>query len=77
MSLILMANSMLGGIKEVKMEEIITVRCYYKEEKLTKTDAYKKYREAYECSDGSEKERYMEVLMDLADGKDYCDDKVY
>ena len=58
-------------------KELITVRCYYKEEKITRADAIKKYREGYECSDGSEKERYMEVLIDLLDGKDYCDDKVY
>ena len=34
------------------------------------------YREAAACSDGSEKERYMEILMDLYAGLDYCSDKV-
>ena len=58
-------------------DEVITVRCYYKEKSMTRAEALKKYREAYYCSDGCEKARYMEVLMDLLDGKDYCDDKVY
>ena len=58
-------------------DEIITVRCYYQEEKLSRKDAFMKYRAAYYCSEGSEHERYAEVLVDLMDGKDYCDDKVY
>lgn len=57
--------------------EIITVRCYYKEEKITRKDALKKYRDGYYCSDGSERERYAKVLMDLMADKTYCDDKVY
>lgn len=60
-----------------KRNEIITVRCYYKEKKMTRAKALKLYREGYECCEGSEKERYSEILMDLMDGKDYCDDKVY
>lgn len=60
-----------------KGNEMITVRCYYKEEKITRAEAIKKYTEGYECSEGSERERYMEILMDLMNEKDYCDDKVY
>lgn len=64
--------------KRTKTSDVmVTVRCYNEEEKLTKAEALKKYKEGFECSDGSERERYMEILSDLMDGKDYCDDKVY
>ena len=49
------------------MSDIVTVRCYYKEEKMERAEAIEKYKEAYKWSDGCEKERYMEVLMDLMD----------
>lgn len=59
------------------MNDIVTVRCYYEEEKMERDKAIKLYKECFACSDGSEKERYAEILFDLMDGKDYCDDKVY
>ena len=55
--------------------DIVTIKCYGKEEKMERAEAIEYYREGVENSDGSERERYMEILMDLYDGKDYCSDK--
>ena len=57
--------------------DIVTIRCYYEERKMTRKDALALYREGVESCDGCEKMRYMEILLDLMDGKNYCDDKVY
>lgn len=58
------------------MKNKVTIYCYYKETQMDRDKAIAFYREAAACSDGSEKERYMEILMDLYAGLDYCSDKV-
>lgn len=49
--------------------------CYNKEHKFaTKKDAVKFFTDAYNCSDGSEAERYANILVQLNSGKKVCSD---
>ena len=55
---------------------MIEIRCYNKVEKWTsRNKAIEFYTEGAMCSEGHEKMRYMNILMDLYAGKDYCDDR--
>ena len=55
--------------------DIVTIKCYNKEEQMERLKAIKFYREALLGSDGSERGRYMEILIDLYNGLTYCSDK--
>lgn len=59
------------------MSKKVTIRCYYKEEKMDRDKALEFYKKACAMCEGSERERYLEIVMDLMADKDYCDDKVY
>lgn len=57
-------------------EEKIIVKCYGSEKTYnSRKEAIKEFREAAEWSDGCERERYMNILLDLYDGKKYCTDE--
>lgn len=59
-----------------KKNDIVTIRCYGKEQKMSREDAKKFYLTCMACSEGSERERYTNVYLDLEDGLDYCTDRV-
>ena len=64
----------IKGENKLKQEKII-VKCYGKEQEYkSRKAAIQEFREAAEWSDGCEKERYMNILLDLYDGKTYCTD---
>lgn len=50
------------------MAQMVKVTCYGKTEELTKEEATNKYMEAYAWSDGSERERYANILFGLMTG---------
>ena len=52
--------------------DIVTIRCYNTEEKMTRGEAIKKYGDGVEFCEGSERERYVEILMQLLAGNTYC-----
>lgn len=54
---------------------MVTIKCYNKETQMERKEAIRFYKEAVACCEGSERDRYMNVLMDLLDGKDYCTDE--
>ena len=60
--------------KEVKNPKYFCT-CYGEEHKFaTKKDAINFFLDAYNCSDGSEAERYASILMQLDSGKKVCSD---
>lgn len=60
--------------KEVKNPKYFCT-CYNEEHKFaTKKDAVKFFTEAYNCSDGSEADRYANILAQLCAGKKVCSD---
>ena len=54
--------------------DIVTIHCYGDTETKTRLDAIKFYRECAVMSEGCEKERYMNILLDLYSGKKECYD---
>ncbi len=61
--------------KEIVEREKIIVKCYGKEKTYhSRKEAIKEFREAADWSEGCERERYMNILLDLYDGKTYCTD---
>lgn len=57
------------------MNDIVTISCYGKEEKMSRLDAMKKYQECVLCSEGSERDRYVNILVALLNGDKYCSDR--
>ena len=50
--------------------------CYGEEQEFTtRKEAINFYKECAEWSEGCERERYINILLDLYDGKRYCTDK--
>lgn len=54
---------------------MVTISCYGKLEQLEREDAIAKYTEAVAATEGSERDRYMDILMDIYEGKDFCSDR--
>lgn len=55
-------------------KEIICV-CYGKEHKFkTRKQAMDFFLECMACSDGSERDRYVNIYLELKSGKNYCTD---
>ena len=46
----------------------VKITCYGKTEEMERKDAIKLYRECADCSEGSERERYVNILFGLMDG---------
>lgn len=55
--------------------KVVTIKCYGKEETMDRAKAIEFYEEGCACCEGSERDRYTEILMDLYAGLDYCSDK--
>ena len=48
--------------------DIVKVTCYGRTETLTRNEALRKYSEAILGSDGSERDRYAQIVAELVDG---------
>jgi len=46
----------------------VKITCYGKTETMERKAALKFYREAADCSEGSERERYVNIIFGLIDG---------
>lgn len=57
-----------------KNNDIVTIKCYGTEEKMTRKAAIAKYQEAAAVCEGSEKERYTNIYFQLLDGNMVCTD---
>lgn len=57
-----------------KMTDKVKITCYGETEEMTRGQALKKYKQAMRCCEGSERERYCNIVMDLEDGKTECKD---
>ena len=59
----------------MKGTDLVKVTCYGTTTEMTRKAAIKEYRQAIRASEGSERDRYMNILMDLEDGKKECSDR--
>ena len=57
------------------MNDTVTVICYNKKETMSRKEAIKKYEEGMLCCEGSERDRYTNVYLDLISGKTVCTDE--
>lgn len=57
-----------------KSNDIVTIYCYNQKEVTTRQKAIKFYKKAVQCCEGSERDRYTNILMDLLDGMKICKD---
>lgn len=53
------------GVIKMKSKDLVTIVCYNKVETREREEALKFYRNGFNCSDGAEKERYANIIMDL------------
>ena len=63
--------------KEIRnnKKDIVSIICYGKEEQMERNKAIKLYEEGMLCCDGSEKERYTNIYLDLINGLKVCRDE--
>lgn len=59
----------------VKKRDLVTIICYGQKQERTRDDALKFYHDCVQNSDGNERRRYMNILLDLMYGKTICYDK--
>jgi len=59
------------------MDDIVTVTCYGKTEKMTRREALSEYLEGMRCCEGSEAERYETIYFQLLDGAMEASDMEY
>lgn len=56
--------------------DMVKITCYGETETMERKAAMKFYRECADCSDGSERERYVNILFGLMDGlSEVCDER--
>ena len=48
--------------------DMVKITCYGKTEMMTRADAIKLYREGVACCEGSERDRYTNILIGLLNG---------
>lgn len=66
---------MVKNTKATKNEKIIC-KCYGTEQEFSSRSKAKKfYLECIAWSEGAERDRYVNILLDLEDGKNYCTDE--
>ena len=59
------------------MDDVVVITCYNKTSKMVRKDAMMHYLEWLLCTEGSEQERYANILRQLFMGKMECNDLVY
>jgi hypothetical protein len=59
------------------MGDVVRITCYRRTEVRTRKEAMMFYLEGALCSEGSEQERYMNILRQLFLGYMECNDLVY
>lgn len=58
-----------------KKKDMVTITCYGKQEIRERNEAMQFYRDCALNSEGHERNRYFNILMDLMDGKTECSDR--
>ena len=55
-------------------KDMVTIHCYGREEKMEREKAKAFYLDCMMNSDGSERDRYTQIYMDLMNGEKICSD---
>ena len=62
-------------MNKLKDEDIVQVTCYGSTETMTRAKAIAKYYECIFCSEGAERDRYVEIYGQLLDGVKHATDE--
>ena len=62
------------GKKKASLNDVVSIICYNQQETMLRKDAIKKYAECMACSEGSERDRYVDIYMQLMAGYTECHD---
>ena len=60
--------------KRPSLDDIVTITCYNQTEEMVRRDAIKFYAEGMACCEGSERDRYTDIYLQLMDGNMVCHD---
>ena len=60
-----------------KKKDMVTISCYGRKTVMEREEAKKFYLECMAFSEGSERERYVNVYLGLVGGLDYCTDDMH
>lgn len=66
----------MQGLSQSKLNELVSVTCYRKTEKMTRREALRFYYEGMCCSEGSEHERYETIFFQLMQGRRIVSDEI-
>ena len=69
-----MPNQLNPNIQWPSINDEVVIVCYGKTEKMSRRDAMIKYHEGMVCCDGSERERYTNIFLELLEGRKVCSD---
>ena len=61
--------------KKEQKNDVVTIKCYGTVEKMRRQEAIKEYKEGMLYCDGSERDRYTTIYLQLIDGYKYCTDE--
>ena len=63
--------------KDIPYKSVVTTCCYNTivEHWATRASALADFRDSIECSEGAERDRYVQIYLKLQQGLTYCDDK--
>lgn len=59
---------------EYEKKDIVTIVCYGHKKQMERDEAIRFYREGFFCSEGSEQNRYANILIGLYGGDIVCTD---
>lgn len=57
-----------------RKDDIVTITCYGTTKRMSRNKAIKFYLEGMQCCEGSERERYTNIYLQLLDGCKECSD---
>lgn len=63
------------GKRGASLDDVVTIICYNKKERKTRRDAIEEFSEAMAYCEGSERDRYTNIFMQLMAGRMECDDR--
>ena len=61
---------------ESKPRKYVTISCYGDTHRMSRDNAIRTYTTYIAASEGSERDRYVSILLQLQDGKNFCIDEL-
>lgn len=59
----------MANLTKKQLNEQVNIICYNQQETMTRKEGIEKYLEGVCCCEGSERDRYLNIYLDLIEGK--------